>query len=481
MKRKPSILIHVKADRLLAYRLDDETPSAIELGGVGERFTAELADALNEHLDAASAVAIALPTSWCFCGTAEMQDVSAAHRRRQLLFKLEAVLPADAEALVADFVIRPDAAFGIATRHDRLDAFIRRLEHHGHAVCAVTPATLLALTGESLETAGTKTSDRTPARCVIAQDGAAELLAFDERGPYAWRHVPLDAAVVRDHLAGWRSDGEDQAPIRLVNAPTAFVDAWLDLERDDETTDVEEVDIEQCLIRHARDILADRLAPPVQLARDRLAPAHRWSVLRTPLKVAAASVLLGVACVIAALLIRTEQYGQLAADHRGQLTELYQQTLDTRNAPPSGVRRRLASRLREVEGLRSPLASSSGSARRDLPGNSPDAVAVLYACLERLPTNQRLLVLEVHVDRDRVTLTGQARSHGDAGRLIQALNRHPRLAFDDPRTRQLRNEQGVGFTAAGRYRSAVDPSSSGGAVATIVPSGASGGEGEGAP
>ena len=102
-----------------------------------------LAEALRQKGYQGSAVALAIPSTWCMAAKVSLADLPR-HDTQALLYRLEEQLPLPAESLVADFVLSVDNALGVCARVEEIRPWVLALEPLGIAVQSIAPAAFLA-------------------------------------------------------------------------------------------------------------------------------------------------------------------------------------------------------------------------------------------------------------------------------------------------------------------------------------------------
>ena len=398
---------------------------------------------------------LALPSAMCLCAGIPTTDLPARHRGQAMLYRLEERLPVSAEDVAADFIPAGPSALGVCVQRRVLQPLLDTLRAAGVNVRAVCPAALLAL--QQMLASAPRTPGNPAQTEMILWPDAGQLEVFvvgPDRLPRAWSVVPDDPHDVALHAAVYRLGGGD-SPGRVVGhgVRPQVLDA---LRKHFPAEVVERPPASTHALASAtvRLVLAGRLAPWVDFAHAHngaggLSSGRAVAQARGPLAWLAASAAVLAACLVVAVFWRAARYERLAAAYESRQRDVFSRAFPGQS-PPRDVRSRLASEeQRLLAGVVISDAAAAGAGGR--PPLPADGLLLLRDVISGLPADVRFRVAELRLDAGRFVLTGDARSHGDAEAIAEALRAAP-PGFDvePPRTDTRPGGQGVGFTVSGR-------------------------------
>ena len=415
------------------------------------------AGALRELGYAGEPAVLAVPSSWCLCAEIATDDLQRGGRRKAMAYRLEEHLPVSAEDFVADYVpTGTAAALGVCAELETLRPIVSALEAGGVHVRHICPTALLAAAwaAEQHPEAGGALIGGADAD---ASDGAApspapdgcDLVRLREGEPTAWAWIVEADEAVRGHLEAWETPDEGSVPLILVGAAEAMraaAHAAPNVER----IELDGIGRDEAAARRAARVAAGAASPWIDLRRDALAAPGRYEVYRKPMTALVAAVSLLLAGAVGVMIWRGMQYEALADSYVRQQAEVFRKVLPDQRVP-AGVKGRLASERRKLEGLGG-HASDEAIALQ-----SVSALAHLREVLGRLPTNLRYRILDLNVQPDRIRIDGQARSHAEAERLAVALRESDWYDVQPPKTEALK-DRGVSFLFTAEPRRTLAPS-----------------------
>lgn len=428
---------------------------------VEEDYFLSLADEARQTLDnlgyRGQSVMLAIPSRWCLAALIDTAGLPRKARRQAMIYRLEEKLPLAAESFTADFIEHDnDRALGVAVDTQRLHPFIDALEERGIAVEAVCPDALLAFQGsehpqpecyfllgnedDEIDVFHLRQGAINQWHLIHTQARYSPLLFRSERVTNQANEDPTESTVVTVNCAIDLS-----SPIaRALSAESLNIVNQDDLSRRELATQAAE-----CL-------LTGEKTPLINLRIDELDQTDRLRRIQTPLAAALVMGIVLLGSLSAVLFARAQSYGRHAAEMHLQVEAFFSEVLPDERIP-LGIRRRLETRLRELDRFRGTGNDDSAS-----PGFSPPpGIRLLHDVMAGLPAEVRLTLLELRIDGDEFILHGQARSHSEADQIAAAL-RTPAsgsaslsggrggLFVSEPRSQMLKDGRGVGFTLTGR-------------------------------
>ncbi len=473
------ILILLDSHAKLSVATIENSAGVVHAVAVAEGAPAmEAAVALSNTLKAqgytGEGLILGIPSAWCLCASISTERLPRRKQRFEaMLYRLEEKLPLAAEEITADFAPGRDAALGVAVRTAQLHPWLEALEAAGIAIQCISPTVMLSTQGlleqenrivatqspstpeerraiepsDLDELKSTRTSSTLPTgptrklppqvepwnAVAWCSDLELDCLVLQESQPLAW-HLNqagdpnasgLSLRALR-HTDGWRLACCGGTPQAIADLPNTVVEQ------------VEETSIVSAAARAAELILLGELAPWFDLRRGALAVRDPLRQVLRPLVLAASLAAIFLVVLSASLLWRAHQYDRLAAALIESQKSVFRQALPGQ-AVPGALRSRLQSEEQRMRGL-------SGDSQEVIQSRS--ALLVLRDAMSRLPGDVRIRLLEVRIDKDRIYIEGQARTHGDAELIATALRKQGAFEVEPPRTEQL-SGQGVSFTITG--------------------------------
>lgn len=425
-----------------------------------------LAAALRVAGYAGRAVLLALPSGACLCATVSTAGLPARNRGQAMLYRLEERLPLSAEDVVADFIpAGPAGALGVCVQRRPFHTLLDTLRGGGVNVVAACPRSLLALQLFS-EMSTAKDAADAPAdvEMILWADGphVEAFVVGPDRQPRGWAVLPHDPNDVALHvgmqsLAGGNVGDENARPQRIL---ACGVDPEvLDRLRHSFSGSVVEipvVDTHALAARAARAVLARQLLPRVDFvqanAAGGAASRRAFAQARGPLAWLATSAAVMALALLVALFWRGARYQRLAAAYEARQQEVFRRAFPGQPLPRD-VRSRLASEEQRLRTGGATGASDAPDGARGRPTPAADGLLVLRDIIAGLPTDLRFVVTELRLDAaaGRFTLLGEARSHGDAQAIADALRGggYGRFAVEPPRTELRAGGDAIGFTITG--------------------------------
>lgn len=427
--------ILIESNRWLVLSGNPDTPPAevtIEPSRSLAEAAAELAAMLNTAGHRGEPVVLALSTANCLAATISTDGLPRRDRRKAMIYRLEEQLPIDAEQYTAGFVESASTALGVASPLSQLEPLLKALESCGLLVQAIVPAPLLI--AQHLRSAATEPPDS----IAIAIADTIDWITLTENRPIRWRSSPS----ARAHLDLRIEAAARHEPIRLLNCGNANVETF---RGHPDVAAAQHIDTDpmRLLSEAGAKLLAGELEPWIDLQHAAMPASDPMRPLRRPLIAAVTALALLLVSISGMMLWRAQQYRALANDLQLRGHELFHAVLPHQQPPPTlaSIHARLQSELRKAQMLQSS------------PAAAPSALATLYRTLHAFPANLRVRVTDFRIDRDRLTLQGEARTYADADTLAAALRTQADLDTDPPQTQQLR-EGGVGFVLHAKTSSA---------------------------
>lgn len=378
-------------------------------------------------------VLVALPSSQCLCGSIAMVDLPTRQRRQAMLYRFEEKLPLAAEDVVADFIASSHSALGVAIEKTALNTLMSRLATMGKRVAAVCPASLLALQ----QWIGTSSTESDSLVLWATREGSAELFHVVDGLLIGWftlSNEPDDVLIhVRISTAG------KTAPVRIVSCGVSN-EVILRLKQSGfEVVQREGVCLFEAAAEGGGAVLAGKRRAWIDLADSRSRDEKDSG--KTMAWAAAAAIVL-LACTTGAFWLRGARYAELAEQSDAQQAEVFRRALPGQ-AIPFNVRSRLASEAQQAS------LAGDGKTSEKSPGRG---LIVFRDVMSHLPTDVRFRVYEIRLGEQEFALLGEAKSHGDAQGVGDALRRRPGFVIEPPSTEQTPGGA-VRFTLAGTIRS----------------------------
>ncbi|MEO0529369.1 MAG: hypothetical protein AAF266_02205 [Planctomycetota bacterium] len=348
-----------------------------------------------------------------------------ARRRDLVAYQAEEPLPIAAEEIVADYVTDGVRVFGVGANRYLVEGLLGELRETGFDVRCLAPEALLAASQLKHESKFIENS-------WWLRPGGIEQLIVGDAGPSHWRLLPSTADGLASVLTSQRIAGEKiqlHALVKPTNKafPSNLAPAELiDLPEEDPCTGF--------IARVAERLVRGETTPSIDLTRGLEAGSAairdtlRWD--RIAVGASILFLLLAAAAWRGAVAISAENRIAELADFEA---DLFRKAMPNARVP-RGVRTRLESELRQIDGTRADMSA--------MPEHN-NAVARLQSVLASLPTDMRFRVLEVRIESGRVFLLGEARSFGDADQIAARLRRTG-LTVAPPSSRQLA-EKGIEF------------------------------------
>ena len=436
-----------------------DSPDAPWRAGTSGPILAEGVDA-RAALDAlgyaGQPVLLAVPSRWCLAAMISTADLPRKDRRRAMLYRLEEKLPLAAEEVVADFITTYDErptpevfhlAFGVCCAVETLRPVIDALEADGIPVRHACPAALLA---------GRRTSELNDGdfAAVWQSPNGVDLLMQHDALLRRWVSLPPDAGAILMHLRLFKAELgkgiflylkglEPGLAARLQAAEFELAGSPEEDRAEFDPTPIEEGSATESALVEAAAILNGRPAW-VDFRRDALAAPDAYDRLRPPLTAALLAAGLALATLCGVTLWRARANDHFADRYEAAEQQVFAEIFPKVPMPPAAaVRRRLEIERRRVAG--SPQVGDTAGAAA-----GASALVLLNDALSRLPAAVRYRLVELRVSPGELFLDGQARTHGDAGALADALRGMKYYEIAPPGTEQLPATKGEGPAVAFR-------------------------------
>ena len=381
---------------------------------------------------AAGPVVLALGSSDCLSARIELDGMEPGRRPQAMAFGLEEHLPIAAEQSVAAFCEHGDWALGVCTPIDTVRPTVDALEAQGLAVHHIVPAAMLAV-ADRLE--------RHPGLglVIVQSEGDTEfdLIELVKGKPTRWTWLTDGPGQIMQRVRG--ASKVVEGDIGLVRQDDAPNDVW-DAVSEEMTCCDHEVPFDQAVARAADRLMAGRGEAWFDLRVEALARPDRLEVYRKPSAVLAVGLVILLLAIIGITQYRGQVYASIHAERSGELIQLFKQVLPEQRVPLN-IRTRLQSEARKLAGLSG--QGAHGADPKSLQATS--ALVHMYCLLASLPADLRYRIVDLDVDPDRVRVSGETRSHGDAERITAALRDSGRYDVDPPRTQALADVDGVSF------------------------------------
>lgn len=402
--------------------------AGVTSGGGGEGLSTGL---LKCHIGRGrTAAVIALPAHWCYAASISTEGLPARQLRQALPYRFEPQVPFPIEDLAVDIHGHGDTRLLVATKAEMLQSAVHELEDAGVRVCTITPLSLLTVQGAIPHDVDT------PLSLSIAETTSRSGDIVDSRN---------EITITRNEVTEWRwqptppkqNDDSGETGGEFIDADNALKHA--------------------CAAACA--IACETAQPLINLQQGALASRQKLEQIRKPLSACLAAAALLMLAAIIGMQARAWQYRQLAQTHDDASRSAYVEAFPGETVPVS-MDRRLKTRLRDLrgrQGLAPPAPGSSPGSDNSIDASTDSSMhysggsggggtlAVVYELIDRLPEEMRFIVIDVRVNRDRIDLTGHARSHSDADAIASALRRDDRFTVTPPSTENLQ-DQGVQFT-----------------------------------
>ena len=340
---------------------------------------------------------------------------SRKHNYEFLCYELEQHIPIEAEDVVADFIVNGEEAFAVALELDRWERFILALQEHKITIDSICPWALLACQG-ALESG---VDDCT--KIVIESSNGTDIISLDSGKPKSWCFAKKGESLCQDSY-----------PIRSQLESEA--DSVSEIQRLQIDNDVASEFVRKFGGKIGRGIRR----PWVQLARGPLQLSDPLRSIRTPLRLATVALVVLAIALSCSLWVRSAKLNESTRQLQTEQHKIFK-TLMPNQPIPIGIRSRLRSEFRNLEGL---------SAANTISANDSNLLKTIGHILPSLPPDLRFRVLELRMDVTGFTLEGETRTHSNADQIASALT-NDTYRIGPPTTNQLA-ENGVGFRIEGR-------------------------------
>ena len=389
-------------------------------------------------------ILIGVPADWCLSAAVSAEGLpkaSSAQRLQALTFRMEAILPINAEEHAIAFVgsRAEEDRLGIAVRADRLTNLVQALEDSGHDVVAILPRALLA--ARTVFQGQPADEVEQPAGLIwqegrgVDREPQTQMLLIDQGKPLRWRLIETSDLAIAQQID---LDELHAQPDRAWHVTPELEQSLTHaLQPEANPTAIQTIDPADQLERNgAQAILGGGGLPWVDLRVGPLAPTNTWRRLRLPATACAAATVILLVTLIALLWVRAGQYDEMAQHFDQQAAERFRQAMPGQTVPVS-PQRRLNTRLQQLRG-------EQGLAGDEQDWDQTPALVHLHQSLAALPDDQRYTITDLRLEDGRLRLTGQARTHGEADQIANALRLRSAFVVDPPSTDNL-PDQGVRF------------------------------------
>jgi len=456
-----NILVALESDRYVLARPEEDGVTRVReiprTGPDDDDANRTLAQAIRELDGNGCNICLGLPGEMVLAAAIDLAGLPRRRRRTAMLYRLEEHLPLDIEAVTAVFLPPGEGqSLALAVQTDRIRGLVEGLQRAGVGVDAICPTALLVL-----EEA--RRGDLPPAdHVIIPGSGGTDILRLAGGSPIAWYTAPPGATEWLRCLEADLLAHPPQAPKPpLVLGP---------IPDDVPPSQAAEMALKSATnepaitlaARGAAAVLSGKRRPWADFRQGALAADGSWLAAGRLAKATAASALLLLATLAAALYVEAVRYGQLADTYNARQVAEYRRLLPSGPVPPS-----IPSRLRSEISRLAALSGASGETPE-----RPNALDTLRRIAVGLPPQVRLKITQLQIRSDGLSIEGEAPAHTDAEVLAQGLGRAGFLV-DAPRT-ENRPAGGVSFTVTGRPAAAAPTGPPSGAPVALAP--AAGGE-----
>jgi hypothetical protein len=391
-------------------------------------------DELAARVAGRPVLVVAMPSAKCLSAVVSTDDLERGNRRRALGYRLEEHLPVAAEQAVADYCECRSDALGVCIEFEPLKPAIDMLEDRSFAVRHIVP--LAMLIGAEVVTRHRDLD----AILILNEDdqGSVDLIELDADKPTRWHWLvdSGDELRVQIETLATQSDGPPKVGVVGEGAAKQKI-------ADDERF--------QCVViedppgdiamQQVQRLVDGKASPWFDLRHGALARPDQFELYRGVVLTLVVALVLFLAAVIGVTQYRGNQYADIATAKQAEEVALFKQALPDQRVPVN-IKSRLQSEARKLAGL-----SGRGADGMDLSSlRETSAVVHLHALLASLPRDLRFRILDLSLQPDQMRVTGEARSHGDAEKIVGALRDTGRYEVDPPRTQALRDEDGVSFS-----------------------------------
>ena len=408
---KPGILLTQLRDGWELAGATVNAPASFIAGNDAANIARETVAFANEQSLDEGQLVIAIASQSVLFATIPATEAASIGDDQSLRFALEAVLPVDAEKIVADSIGRRSVTkkLGlsvVALEFNLLQPLVDALEQSQCKVQFIVPSSMLVF-----EQAVADRWLPVPSVSVwlFRQDEntlCAEILALDaEQSILAWRVSECDVdAIARDLMLLNSGD----TPLLLLGSERDVASVTGVSRLGAEFIDIDCAELSRT---RAATLLSGRRKPWVDLRRDQLAKHDRWRRHRGAISrfVFAASLLLATVC--GTLLWRARQHHAMADTYNQRQQELFQTAFPGQRVPAAILAR-----------LRSETAKASGVRKTDRSTSVPQsALMVLGRAIVSLSDEFPFEVEEIRIDQGSFAMELTLMSQQDAGKVAAAL------------------------------------------------------------
>jgi len=360
----------------------------------------ELAMEHCARLDADAALPVILAPSSQMCLVAQVAQDRAGRRGGRdeaMEYRLEEQVPISAEKMVAQWIDLPgDKALGICCQAETLAEVVSQMQLGDQVVQAICPSALLA--GQRVSSR----HDATDAAIVLGgleEDSGWDLLVIHEGRLRGWQWFGDDREALKEALG--EAAGSGSSPLKVV--PVGVCDelvgeigalANVDCQPSTEETTA------SAAMKMAWDYAEQRSVLWVDLRSHHRMPRRPNAPADRALRVTGVALTALLLCLVGSGLLLGRRYQDRAKELSNRQTQVFMDTMDTRNVPLDVLARLRSERMR-LAGLGGP----SG----DEPDRPTSALAHLESLLSALPQDIRFRVTTLDIDPNRIIVAGHAR------------------------------------------------------------------------
>lgn len=408
---KPGILLTELSDGWEIGSIAEVVPVVPITGHEPEEIAnATIAFAKQHALDHGQVV-IAVATESVLFARIPANDAVDIKSNQALRYALEAVLPVDAESIVADS-IRQDGqntttgVAAVAMEKAHINAIVDALEGSLCKVQFIVPLSMLVFE----QTIVDKTL-QVPSVSVWMLDQEngtpnVEILSIDLAGSIrSWQVTELETETIDRHLSQLDSD---TLKVVLFGSGEELTKLASVVRCEAQSIEIDRADLAR---KRALSILSGREDPWIDLRRDELASHDRWRRDRSSISWLAVAIGLFLATLCGTLFLRAQTYRRLADGYAQKQLDLFRGAFPEQRVPAAIVGR-----------LKSEHTKAMGVRKTDPTTSAPkSALVVLHRIIESLKNDFPFEVEEIRIENGRFAIEIELLSQQDAGMIALSL------------------------------------------------------------
>ena len=329
-----------------------------------------------------------------------------------LRYALEAVLPVDAESIVADSIHQDGQATtngvaAVAMEKEHIKAIVDALEESHCKVQFIVPLSILAF-----EQAIADKILPVPSVSVWMLDknngqAKVEILSIGlDRSIHSWQITELEADTIDRHLL--QLDSGSLKVVLLGNGDELAKLASV-VRCEVQSIEIDRTDLAS---KRVQSILSGREEPWIDLRRDELASDDRWRRNRRSISWLVMAIGLFLATLCGTLFWRAQTYRRLADSYAQKQLDLFRGAFPEQRVPSAIVGR-----------LKSEHTKAMGVRQTDPTTSAPkSALLVLHRIIESLSDDFPFEVEEIRIENGRFAIEIELLSQQDAGKVALSLS-----------------------------------------------------------